>query len=118
VINIKIQRRLMNMSGGDSYVKPLSDEKALESGAEFIGEVLAYGTLFIWGIYEINKYSNDAKSKEAAQKEIIAKIHSRIEGIELDNKRIFDKIEQIKEERLNKKMVEVSTETDYEIDIN
>ena len=102
------------MSSSDSYVKPLSEEKALESGAEFIGEIIAYGTLIVWGIYEINKLSGDSKAKEEKQNEIIAQVHARLEGLEGGFKEILYKIEEINQENKRKKYIDADTETDEE----
>ncbi|OMJ86061.1 hypothetical protein SteCoe_12497 [Stentor coeruleus] len=61
--NIRLTRSLTNQ-GFSEYIKPLSDEKALDSGADFIGEFIAYSTLLTWGYYELNKLSRDTKIKE------------------------------------------------------
>ena len=109
-IQIKIQRRLMNISSSDSYVKPLPDDKALESGAEFIGEFLAYGTLFIWGIYEINKFSEEGKAKENKQAEIYRDIDFKLEGLNAKHKNLMDRLE--KELNRRRDVEEKSTDTD------
>lgn len=111
-INIRIQRRLMNMTSTDTYIKPLSDEKALDSGAEFIGEILAYGTLITWGIYEVNKYSNEAKAKEHANSQVLANIHARIQGIEANNQDLLKIINEIKEQKHKNIGVDEEVETD------
>lgn len=119
----------MNMSSSDTYVKPLSDEKALEQGAEFVGEILAYGTLFVWGVYEINKFSNDAKAKddkqaailgkiddrleslEQGKTELLTKIHLKIEGLDTEYKKILE----LAEKRINKQYCDESTDTEEDI---
>ena len=108
-IQIKIQRRLMNMSSADNYIKPLPDDKALESGAEFVGEILAYGTLLIWGIYEIDKFSEDAKAKENKQNQVIADIHARIQGLDTKHQEILKIIE--KEQEKKQSLVDEATDT-------
>ncbi|CAG9321602.1 unnamed protein product [Blepharisma stoltei] len=80
-INIRIQRRAFNMSGGDSYIKPLTEDKAVDQGIEFFGEILVYGTLFTWGMYELNKYHQEGIRKEASKAEVLANIHTNIEGL-------------------------------------
>ena len=113
VINIKIQRKIMNMTGADTYIKPLSDDKALESGAEFIGEILAYGTLLTWGVFEINKYAAEARAKEDKHNEVIANVHAKLQGIENNYKNILEKVQIIKE-YTNKEYVDEETFTDIE----
>lgn len=100
----------MNLSSNDSYVKPLPDDKALESGAEFIGEIIAYGTLFVWGIYEINKFNEDAKAKDFKQAEIIGNINLKIEGLSTKHENLVDRLER----ELNKRrdVEDKSTDTD------
>jgi hypothetical protein len=99
----------MNMSSADNYIKPLADDKALESGAEFIGEILTYGTLLVWGVYEIDKFSEEAKAKEKKQQDMIADIHARIQGLDLKHQEILQTLEK---EQLKKKNVsDESTDT-------
>ena len=95
-INIRITRNLNNMGGTDTYVKPLSDDKALDSGAEFLGEIIAYGTLFVWGVYEVNKLSMDTKAKEKAVNDKIASAHAQIEGVQADYQKLMNEVEQIR----------------------
>jgi optic atrophy 3 protein len=111
-VQIRIQRRVMNMSSSDSYVKPLPDDKALESGAEFIGEIVAYGTLIVWGVYEIDKYGNEAKEKEIKQQQVFANIHARLEGIESGFKEMMGKVEEERKIREERKECGTDTEED------
>lgn len=46
-MNVRIQRKTLQVISDDSYIKPLVEEKALEQGAEFLGEIFAYGTIII-----------------------------------------------------------------------
>jgi hypothetical protein len=72
----------MKLSNNDSYIKPLQDEKAIEQGAEFLGEIVVYGTLLTWGIYEAVKLSRDAKQKRMEDARAITDIHARIDGVQ------------------------------------
>ena len=111
-INIRITRNLNNMGGTDSFIKPLSDDKALDSGAEFIGEIIAYGTLLVWGIYEVNKLSTDTKIKEKAIADKIASAHAQINGVQEDYKKMMSEIEKLRAELedVKEKRVEDSKE--------
>lgn len=111
VINIRITRRLSNV-GGDFYIKPLTEEKALDSGADFIGEIIAYGTLFFWGIYEVNKLSKDTKKKEKALNDTIAGLHAEIQGVQSHYKAMMDEIEKIKE-NAEKNQTKEETQAEY-----
>ena len=105
-----ITRSFSNMGSSD-YIKPLSDEKALESGAEFLGEIIAYGTLFTWGIYEVNKLSKDTKAKEKAVSDNIANLHAQIQGIQSDYQRMMNDLEKFKEDiaKNNEKIEKLET---------
>lgn len=107
--NIKITRSFSGM-GGTDYIKPLSDDKALDSGAEFIGELLAYGTLFTWGIYEVNKLSKDTKLKEAKLNDQLQSMENQIEHLSSDYNTLLANVNKLREEleksELNKKQEE------------
>ena len=111
-IHIKIQRRLINFSNSDSYVKPLSEEKALDSGAELFGEIIAYGAFITWGLYEFYKLTTSAKAKEEKYNEVIAQIHARLQGLEVEYKEILNKPVEINQENKPKIYVDADTETD------
>lgn len=81
-LTIRLQRQFMKLSNNDSYIKPLQDEKAIEQGAEFLGEIVVYGTLLTWGIYEAVKLSKDAKKKRMEDARVITDIHARIDGVQ------------------------------------
>lgn len=102
-VNIKITRNLNNVGGTDNYIKPLSEEKALDSGAEFLGEFIGYGTLFVWGIYEVNKLSKDGKEKEKVIADNITRAHTKIDGVEENYKKLLSEVEKLRNElsRLN-----------------
>ena len=82
VFMVRIQRQSMKMAGANSYIKPLTEDKAIETGAELIGEMIAYGVLIGFGVYELIKMQRENKRKEAAQLERIALIHAKIDGVD------------------------------------
>ncbi|OMJ65294.1 hypothetical protein SteCoe_38568 [Stentor coeruleus] len=95
--NVKLTRSLSNMSS-TNYIKPLCDEKALDSGAEFIGELIAYGTLMTWGIYELNRLNRDAKIKEQKVLNILSSLQSSLATLNEDYDKFFDEVQKIREE--------------------
>lgn len=95
--NIKITRSFSGM-GGTDYIKPLSDDKALDSGAEFIGEILAYGTLLTWGIYEVNKLSKDTKVKEAKLNEQLQTMEEELKHLSSDYNTLLANVNMLREE--------------------
>jgi hypothetical protein len=103
--NIKITRSFSGM-GGTDYIKPLSDDKALDSGAEFIGELLAYGTLMTWGIYEVNKLSKDTKLKEAKLNDQLHSMESEIKTLSSDYNTLLTQVNNWREEMEKKDLSE------------
>ena len=95
--NIIITRSFSGM-GGTDYIKPLSEEKALDSGAEFIGELLTYGTLLTWGIYEVNKLSKDTKAKEAKLTDQLLSMESEIKTLSADYNTLVTQVNKWREE--------------------
>jgi hypothetical protein len=106
--NVIITRSFSGM-GSIDYIKPLSDEKALDSGAEFIGEVIAYGTLLIWGIYEVNKLGKDTKAKEAKLNESIQNLGDQVKNISEEYLVLAKKVNELREE-LEKQQTKVENE--------
>ncbi|OMJ94047.1 hypothetical protein SteCoe_2817 [Stentor coeruleus] len=96
-INIKITRSLSNM-GSTDYIKPLNDEKAMESGAEFIGEFITYGTLLTWGLYEVNKLGRDTKIKEQKVNDQISNLQESYKSVSSDYEKLYIEVEKIREQ--------------------
>lgn len=95
--NIRLTRSLSNM-GNTDYIKPLCDEKALDSGAEFIGELIAYGTLLTWGIYELNRLNRDSKIKEQKVLDILSLLQSSVATLNDDHDKLFVEVQKLREE--------------------
>ncbi|CAG9334951.1 unnamed protein product [Blepharisma stoltei] len=95
-INVKIQRKSLQMSSEENYIKPLPDEKALEQGSEFLGEIAAYGVLLIWGLYELNKTSNEEQAKKQKQTDLISNINAKIGGLNVQFESIQKEIQNLK----------------------
>lgn len=96
-LNIKITRSLSNM-GSTDYIKPLNDEKAMESGAEFIGEILTYGTLLTWGLYEVNKLGRDTKIKEQKVIDQISSLQNNYKSVSSDYEKLCSEVQKIREQ--------------------
>ena len=95
--NVIITRSFSGM-GSIDYIKPLSDEKALDSGAEFIGELIAYSTLLAWGIYEVNKLSKDTKIKEAKVNDAISGIAGKVTNLNEDYLLLIKQVQELRQE--------------------
>lgn len=96
VINLRIQRRFTKMSGTTAYIKPLTEDKAIESGAELVGETLGYSLLVLYGYYEINRISFEGKRKETSHHESLFKVHARIDNLEQE----YDKLRKVIEAKI------------------
>lgn len=79
-MHYRIQRLFLTTTIAEEYVKPLSEEKALEAGAEFIGEVVVYGVLLMWGIYEMDKTQRDSRDKEAEINVTVTTIREKMQA--------------------------------------
>lgn len=79
-MHYRIQRLFLPTSIAEEYVKPLGEEKALEAGAEFLGEVVVYGVLMIWGVYEMDKTQRESKEKEAEMNVTVTAIREKMQA--------------------------------------
>lgn len=95
--NIRLTRSLSNQ-GLKEYIKPLSDEKALDSGADFIGEFIAYSTLLAWGYYELNKLSRDTKIKEQKLLDQLTNLQVTVSKTSHNYKTLYLQVEKLRDE--------------------
>ena len=79
-MHYRIQRIFLPTTIAEEYVKPLSDEKALEAGAEFLGEVVVYGVLMVWGVYEMDRAQRESRDKEAEISVTVTAIREKMQG--------------------------------------
>lgn len=97
VLNLRVQRRFTKMSGTTAYIKPLTEDKAIESGAELVGETLGYSLLVLYGYYEINRMSFEGKRKESTHHENLSKVHARIDNLEQE----YEELRKVIEAKIN-----------------
>jgi hypothetical protein len=69
--NVLINRKLFKISTGGTTISELSEEKALERGAEIIGEILVYSLLILIPFLEWLRLSKIAKKKEQVKENFI-----------------------------------------------
>ncbi len=88
--NILINRKLFKISTGSTTIAELTEDKALEKGAEFLSEFLVYSILLIVPIIEFIRLSKISKKKELEKenylngtKELLEKVKN--ESIELES---------------------------------
>jgi hypothetical protein len=76
--NTLFNRKLFKLSDKQP-IKPLSDDKALERGAELISETIVYSILLIVPTLEMIRSYKNSKKKEEDKKQIIVKIQKNVE---------------------------------------
>lgn len=93
--NVTIQRRLYGMDVRD-YVKPLNEEKAVETAAELVGELIIFGVGTAVVIAEVSRSAisdsrkeearrrqlEDLKQQAAAQRADLVALTERVEALE------------------------------------
>lgn len=93
--NTIINRKIFKISSTTS-VTELSEEKALEKGAETISEFIVYSILIIIPIAEFLRQSKLSKKKELQKETYINQIKNELDLAIIDNQDILNEIEEIK----------------------
>ena len=93
--NITINRKLFKLSTKD-VIKPLSVEKALEKGAEFISEVIVYTILLSLPIYELVKLSKASTEKESIKENSLIVMRNDVNILVLENESTVKELGEIK----------------------
>ncbi len=93
--NTIINRKIFKISSTTS-VTELSEEKALEKGAETISELIVYSILIIIPIAEWIRQSKQSKKKELMKEMYINELKNELALAIENNKEIMSEIEEIK----------------------
>ena len=93
--NIKINRKLFRLSNTEP-IKPLSEEKAIEKGAEFLSELLVYTILISLPVMEWFRQSKINKEAEFLKEQQIRRMKSDIYALTYKNNELIAKIDEIK----------------------
>lgn len=91
--------RLMGV-GGPTVVKPLSNEKAVEIGAEIIGEFVVYAIASSAIIAEYYRSSRKGQVVEDTQDQKIVKLNDKLKMLDREVNIIKRKISQIEDGKL------------------
>lgn len=94
--NILINRKLFKLSTKEP-IKPLSEEKALEKGAESIGELFVYAILISLPIWEIMKLTKSSNEKERIKENRLRELRNDLNQLVIDNETISNDLEEIKD---------------------
>ena len=93
-MEVFVKMRLMGVSG-PTQVKALSDEKAVQIGAEIIGELVVYTIASSAIIAEYIRSSRKGQAVEETQDQKIAKLHDRLHKLDREVNIVKRKIKQI-----------------------
>lgn len=85
--NTAVNRKVFRLGTNDP-IKPLTDDKALEKGAEFLSEVIIYSILISIPIYEWWKTRQITKEKEARKKTALLRMENDVRVLKEENERL------------------------------
>ncbi len=91
-----MKMRLMGASG-PTQVKPLSNEKAVEIGAEIIGELIVYSIASSAIIAEYCRSSRRGQAVEDTQDQKISKLNNKLKLLDREMNIVKRKIHQIED---------------------
>jgi optic atrophy 3 protein len=103
--NVKINRQLFRLSKTEP-IKPLSEDKAIEKGAEFLSEFLVYSILITLPIYEYLRQNKINKQTEYLKEQEIRRMKNDINALTAQNQNLIENINELKSLliELNKKI--------------
>ena len=78
-------------------IKPLSDDKALERGAELISETIVYSILLIVPTLEMIRTYKNNKKKELEKKENFTKIQKNVERLIENHNKSMNDVKELKD---------------------
>jgi hypothetical protein len=94
--NTKFNRKFFKLPSSDP-IKKLSEDKAIEKGAEFISEVIIYTILLSIPIFEWWRQSKIASIKEEMKDTNIKRMRIDVELISKQNSKLKKELKEIKE---------------------
>jgi len=92
--NIKINRSLFRLSKSDP-IKPLSEDKAIEKGAEFISEFLVYSILITLPVLEWYRQAKITKEADYLKDQELRRMTNDILALKEQNNQIKAKVEEL-----------------------
>jgi len=93
--NIKINRKLFRLSSREP-IKPLTEEKAIEKGAEFLSEFIVYSILISLPVLEWYRQSLISKEIENQKEHEIKNIKSDLGELTKQNNVLREKLNELK----------------------
>jgi hypothetical protein len=93
--NVLLNRKIFGLSK-ESVIKPLTEDKALERGAELISEMIVYSILLIVPSYEMIKSYKTTQQKNQKKKDYMVKIQTEVESMIELNLKNSSQVKEIK----------------------
>ena len=94
--NILINRKMFKISTSNTSISSLSEEKALEKGAEIISELLIYSLLIIIPLMEWWRLSKISKAKEQVKENFLNETRILTDELISESKELDKDLEEIK----------------------
>jgi hypothetical protein len=79
--NIMLNRQIFRLTKDTGPIKLLSEEKALERGAEFVSELIVYSIILTVPIIEMLKSYKNNQIKEKKKKDYLIKIQNDVDSM-------------------------------------
>lgn len=93
--NIKINRKLFRLDNS-SPIKALSEEKAIEKGAEFVSEVFIYAIVITLPVLEWLRISQISRKERYLKEQEIRRIKNDINALSDQNLQLQAKLDELK----------------------
>lgn len=91
---------------GPTHVKPLTEERAAELGAEIIGDTFVYGVAASIIVFEYYRSKRKEQEAEDTQNSDIAKLNDAIKSLEVEIKDIKNRLDNMNSKKSKDKKVE------------
>eukprot|EP00731_Ephydatia_muelleri_P027835 Em0019g708a len=88
-----VKMRLMGAKG-PAQVQPLKEERAIEVGAELIGEAFIFSVAAAFVLYEYNKSVKKEAAKEGERKKDMEKMRAQLDRLGEDMRLVKEALEQ------------------------
>ena len=88
-----VKMRLMGAKG-PAQVQPLKEERAIEVGAELIGEAFIFSVAAVFVLYEYNKSVKKEAVKEEVIKQEMANMRTQLDSLGEDMRLVKEALEQ------------------------
>ena len=79
--DIKIKRAFLGTGSAKAYINPLTEDKAIKRGSEFLAEIFIYGFFLSLGTYEICKSYKDSNQKEKKWTDFVENTNEVMESL-------------------------------------